>query len=465
MFSPKATRKFELIGVDLYTGIPKGSESNSDTVLVMTDYVTKWVVAVPVKDAKAKTIAEAIYDNWIVKYGPPERIISDEGGEFNAKKICEELYEIFKIKKLTTSPYHQQTNGQCERFNRTMSGMLAKYVKDNQANWDKYLPTCILEYNCSKHSTTKETPYFMVFNQEPRLPIDLVYKKEERENQVMPTIKERISAAMYRMKKSQKNNKKRYDLDRTREMFKAGNFVLWRQEPRTNLELEEHAKLISPWYGPVTVSKYLGQNKYLVMGDDLVSKAFNTKDLKKYTKRPEWMKEDFQEMEVEVARSALLPESNDDIPIIAVPVSVQEDTLPDMQVEPNQPTGVRRSTREKRYIPRVGDKIDMRFYDKVEKKKFWSCGTAIEIDKEYPNRIYFKFLDGNDEDWYDLLTEEIEIRKCIPSEKHQRSAEIQILNIDASEGNDKSKPKKLTKKQENRKRKREENPRLRDRKK
>jgi len=47
MFSPEATRKFELIGVDLYTGIP-------------------------VKDEKAKTISEAIYDHWVVKYGPPQ---------------------------------------------------------------------------------------------------------------------------------------------------------------------------------------------------------------------------------------------------------------------------------------------------------------------------------------------------------------------------------------------------------
>jgi hypothetical protein len=453
MFSPEASRKFELLGVDLYTGIPKGSESNSDTILVMTDYVTKWVVAVPVKDGKAKTIAEAIFDHWVTKYGPPERIISDEGGEFNAKKICEGLYEIFKIKKLTTSPYHQQANGQCERFNRTMSGMLAKYVKDNQANWEKYLSTCVLQYNCSKHSTTRESPYLMVFQQEPKMPIDLVYKKEETESKENPTIKERIAAAMRRMKKNQKNNKKRYDEHRTIEEFRVGDFVLWRQEPRTNLELEEHAKLISPWYGPATIGRYLGQNKYLVVGEELVSKVFNTKDLKKYTKRPEWMKEDYQEMEVEAARPAVIPtESNDDIPIIAVPVSIQEDTLPDMQVEPNEPTGVRRSTREKKYIPKVGDKIDMRFYDKEIKKKFWSCGTATEIDKEDPNRIYFKFLDGNDEDWYHFLDEEIEIRKCIPSEKHQRSAQIQILNIETE---DKT-PKKLTKNQEKRKRKREE---------
>jgi hypothetical protein len=263
---------------------------------------------------------------------------------------------------------------------------------------------------------------------------------------------------MRRMKKSQKNNKERYDLDRTKEMFKVGDFVLWRLEPRTNLELDEHAKLMSPWYGPATIGRYLGQNKYLVVGEDLVSKVFNTKDLKKYTKRPEWMKEDVQEMEVEVARSALLPEANDEIPIIATPIAIQENIVPERRViEPTQPNGVRRSTREKRYIPKVDDKIDMRFYDKEEKKKFWSCGTAIEIDKEDPNRIYFKFLDGKDEGWYDFLDEEIELRKCMPSGKHQRSAQIQILNIEAEV----KAPKKLTKRQENRKRKREKNTRLR----
>jgi hypothetical protein len=49
MFSPEVSKKFELIGVDLYTGIPT-------------------------KDGKAKTVAEAIFDHWITKYGPPQRL-------------------------------------------------------------------------------------------------------------------------------------------------------------------------------------------------------------------------------------------------------------------------------------------------------------------------------------------------------------------------------------------------------
>jgi hypothetical protein len=63
MFSPEATRKFELIGVDLYTGIP-------------------------VKDAKAKTIADSIYDHWIVKYGPPQVHIINKPTA-NAKDLTE----------------------------------------------------------------------------------------------------------------------------------------------------------------------------------------------------------------------------------------------------------------------------------------------------------------------------------------------------------------------------------------
>src|SRR5690606_27366510 len=113
---------------------------------------TKWTMAVPIQDKTAKTVSNAIYDTWITVYGSPERIISDDGGEFNAKEICKQLYEVFQIKKHTSTPYHSQSNGQCERFNRTMSGMLAKYIEEHQNQWEKYLKTCVHEYNCSKHS-------------------------------------------------------------------------------------------------------------------------------------------------------------------------------------------------------------------------------------------------------------------------------------------------------------------------
>ena len=432
MFSLKAKRKFQLVGVDLYTGIPKGSATNCDTVLVMTDYVTKWVVAVPIKDATAATVAEAMYKHWITIYGVPEEIISDEGGEFNAKEVYEKLYDVFQIRKLTTTSYHQQTNGQCERFNRTMSGMLAKYTKDGQRNWDIYLPTCVLEYNNTIHSITKESPHFMVFSQESRLPIDLVFKKDEID-EMNPSIAERTAKALKRIKENQHYNKEKYDKRRTNETFKRGDFVLWRQEPRTNVALEEHAKLISPWYGPVTIFKDLGKNKYMIIDDyATAAKTINVENLKKYQKRPDWMKDDVpKEMEVDgntIASPAIVSPDraiDEDIPII-VPIvqpksnpRVVESESMDIEI----PTNVRRSSREKKYQPGIGDEIDMKFVDKRTGKKEWYCGTVTKINTEDKDRIYCEFLDqrNDDDDWFDIKEESSEIRRCIPSEKHQRT--------------------------------------------
>ena len=123
------------------------------------------------------------------------------------------------------------------------------------------------------------------------------------------------------------------------------------------------------------------------------------------------------------------------------------------------PTNVRRSTREKKYVPKKDDKIDMRFYNKKDNKKYWSCGTVIKIDKEDKNRIYFKFLDETNEDWYDLRDEELEIRRCIQSNTHNRSAGIKILNIRESAQNPKESEDDQNKPKEKRMRQREKGSR------
>ena len=80
--------------VDLFDGfvkivVPKCFESLYKGRLDQFGYKKKS------KNAKAKTVAEAVYDNWIVSYGPPEGIISDGGKEFTAKELWKEIYEIF----------------------------------------------------------------------------------------------------------------------------------------------------------------------------------------------------------------------------------------------------------------------------------------------------------------------------------------------------------------------------------
>ena len=79
------------------------------------------------------------------------------------------------IRKLRTSSYHPQTNGQCERFNKTLIGMLGTLPNSAKKNWQEWIPTLVHAYNCTTSSVTNFSPYFLIYGRQPRLPIDVEY--------------------------------------------------------------------------------------------------------------------------------------------------------------------------------------------------------------------------------------------------------------------------------------------------
>ena len=66
-----------------------------------------------------------------------------------------------------TTTYHPQTNGQVERFNRTLAAMLRCYVEDNPGLWCLYASALCYAYNISVHSTTGTTPFYLVLSRPP----------------------------------------------------------------------------------------------------------------------------------------------------------------------------------------------------------------------------------------------------------------------------------------------------------
>ena len=59
--------------------------------------------------------AETLWDKFIVHYGLPEKILMDQGKNFE-RQLVADLCELMGMQKIQTSPYHLQTNGQFERF-------------------------------------------------------------------------------------------------------------------------------------------------------------------------------------------------------------------------------------------------------------------------------------------------------------------------------------------------------------
>ena len=143
-------------------------------MLVITDHFTRYALAYPSKTQTAQATARILWDNFICHYGFPEKFISDQGRNFESDLI-KELCKIAGVKKLHTTPYHPQGNGQCERFNSTLCNMLGTLSEEEKSDWKSYLGCMTHAYNCTKHASTTYSPYYLMFGRHPRLPIDVEF--------------------------------------------------------------------------------------------------------------------------------------------------------------------------------------------------------------------------------------------------------------------------------------------------
>ena len=93
---------------------PKNSKSTKDiNLLIINDHITCYAQAIVTSSQKASVVARTLWDQFFMHYGLPEKILSDQGRNFESKLI-EELCLLTQIKKLRTTPYRPQTNGSCE---------------------------------------------------------------------------------------------------------------------------------------------------------------------------------------------------------------------------------------------------------------------------------------------------------------------------------------------------------------
>ena len=166
------TQPLELVHMDYLSLEP--SKGNIENVLVITDHFTRYALAYPSKTQTAQATARILWDNFICHYGFPEKFISDQGRNFESDLI-KELCKIAGVKKVHTTPYHPQGNGQCERFNSTLCNMLGTLSEDEKSDWKSHLGYMTHAYNYTKHASTTYFPYYLMFGRHPRLPIDIEF--------------------------------------------------------------------------------------------------------------------------------------------------------------------------------------------------------------------------------------------------------------------------------------------------
>ena len=166
-------------GMDL-VGPLNCTPSGNQYIVVFTEYLSRWSEAKPLPDKSAMGVCGALVECVVSRFGCPETIISDQGRQF-VNALNEELCRDLQISWNLCSAYHPQSNGLTERLNQTLISHLRKLVNDSVDNWDSLIPWVLMSYRANRQALTKLSPFFTVYGQQMRLPIE-VDKNKERDN-------------------------------------------------------------------------------------------------------------------------------------------------------------------------------------------------------------------------------------------------------------------------------------------
>ena len=183
-------------------------------------------MAIPLKDQTAESTVKALVETFSI-YGIPTYIHSDQGANFEST-LLKETCRAFGIHKSRTTPYHPQGDGLVECTNQSLLQMLRTYCV-RSSDWEKWLPFLLYAYRSSTHTSTKCSPYLLMFGREPTLPSDLpglatdtyVYSKQLQFqlNQMYELVELHLIDAAFTQKKA-------YDTRAyTRSSFHVGNHV------------------------------------------------------------------------------------------------------------------------------------------------------------------------------------------------------------------------------------------------
>jgi transposase InsO family protein len=232
-------------------------------------------------------------------HGPPETLLSDQGPQFTSA-FWEEFGRRVGVKNVKhTTAYRPNVNGKVERLNGTLVSVCKKLVGRRQRDWDLYLQEAVAHVMHAPNASTKESPYFLAFGQEPRFaleqeialararaaPSGLTLTADGRE--ILESVDRIVSEAARNAHEAAEARKAVWEREHRAPppKFAAGAFVLyWRPA----IEKGRSKKFAELWKGPFRVVRALGDTTYeieLVARPDEKHKVHVSR-IKAYRERP-----------------------------------------------------------------------------------------------------------------------------------------------------------------------------------
>ncbi|MCG8045677.1 MAG: DDE-type integrase/transposase/recombinase, partial [Candidatus Thiodiazotropha endolucinida] len=258
----------ERLAMDILGELPM-TERGNKYILVISDYFTKWTESFPMANMEAKTCAAILVQEVITRFGVPNKIHSDQGRQFEIRLFAE-LCEMLQIEKTRTTPYHPQSDGMVERFNRTLCTMLSTLVDENQRNWDTLLPFVMMAYRSAAHETVGMSPNALMLGRETSTPLDIQFEmphfmKAPNVNDYVWEVKENLETSHTFVREftgmSMFRQKQYHDMKSNYNRFMPDEYV-YVYFPVT--KTGQSAKLTSFWRGPYKIESKISDVLYKI---------------------------------------------------------------------------------------------------------------------------------------------------------------------------------------------------------
>ena len=122
-----------------------------------------------------------------------------------------------------------------EKFNSTLLGKISKCSDNKTLEWDQQLPTLLFAYRSIVQESTKESPFFLLYGCDPRLPTESVLgttnaaylvDMEDYRNEFLLSLAKAQKLALENIRKAQSKQKEFYDRVSENPKYRIGDRVM-----------------------------------------------------------------------------------------------------------------------------------------------------------------------------------------------------------------------------------------------
>ena len=162
------------------------------------------------------------------------------------------MCDVLGVKKINTSGYHPQTDGLVEKFNSTLISLISKCCVISDYDWDEHLQMLLFAYRSSMQASTQESPFFLLYGRDPRLPTETALSGavspylvdiSDYQTELVRRMSTAWSVAKEQIENAQQRRKKQYDRHAKDPKLQIGDRVMVHMPGE--LQVKEH-KLVRP---------------------------------------------------------------------------------------------------------------------------------------------------------------------------------------------------------------------------